>query len=118
MTTKTNIGHEQQTNPQKKARKPRKWSDIATKRGYTLPVRLQCRITGKQVAYTSPVYIDKKIEEYGSMDKLHRNFISREGRAQLAQQTSPQHSQRSVAEQTGSTGRRQRGRPRKNAVAA
>ena len=32
-----------------------------TERGYTLPLVLTCKVTGKQVKYTSPSYIDKVI---------------------------------------------------------
>lgn len=75
-----------------KPRKARRWSAVATKRGYTLPVKLQCKVTGKTIEYTNPEYIDKKIVEYGSLKNLRRNFISREGRAQLNQHIIGLHS--------------------------
>lgn len=49
-------------------------------RGYALPLVLTCRVTGKQVKYTSPTYIDKVIAKYGSLEKLQSDFTSREGR--------------------------------------
>lgn len=91
-----------------KQRKQRKWSDIANERGYVLPVRLTCRITGRTVAYTSPKYIDMKIKKYGSLNKLRKNFISREGQAKLKTTVNPSNSGADVAKTTGA---RRRGRP-------
>lgn len=51
-----------------------------TERGYTLPLVLTCKVTGKQVKYTSPSYIDKVIAKHGSLEALQKNFTSREGR--------------------------------------
>jgi hypothetical protein len=52
---------------------------IAT-RGYSLPLVLKCTVTGKEVKYTSPTYIDKVISKFGSLEKLQKGFISRDGR--------------------------------------
>ena len=49
-------------------------------RGYSLPLVLTCKVTGKQVKYTSPSYIDKVIAKHGSLEALQANFTSREGR--------------------------------------
>jgi hypothetical protein len=51
-------------------------------RGYALPLVLTCKVTGKEVKYTSPSYIDKVIAKHGSLEKLQKNFVSRDGRAQ------------------------------------
>jgi hypothetical protein len=51
-------------------------------RGYSLPLILTCKVTGKQVKYTSPSYIDKVIAKHGSLASLQANFTSREGRRQ------------------------------------
>jgi hypothetical protein len=51
-----------------------------TERGYALPLVLTCQVTGKQVKYTSPSYIDKVIARAGSLEKLQATFTSREGR--------------------------------------
>lgn len=56
---------------------------IAT-RGYTLPLVLTCKVTGNQVKYTSPSYIDKVITKYGSLEGLQTNFVSRAGKRQEA----------------------------------
>ncbi len=55
-------------------------------RGYALPLELTCTVTKKTVKYTSPTYIDKCISKYGSLEKLQKNFISRDGRRQLAEE--------------------------------
>lgn len=52
----------------------------SSKRGYTLPLKLTCKVTGKEVAYTDPEYIDKRIAEFGSLEALQKNFVSREGK--------------------------------------
>lgn len=52
---------------------------IAT-RGYSLPLVLTCKVTGKEVKYTSPTYIDKVIAKFGSLEKLQKEFVSRDGR--------------------------------------
>ena len=49
-------------------------------RGYALPLVLTCKVTGKQVKYTSPSYIDKCIARAGSLEVLQKNFTCREGR--------------------------------------
>jgi len=51
-----------------------------SERGYSLPLILTCKVTGKQVKYTSPSYIDKVIAKHGSLEALQANFTSREGR--------------------------------------
>lgn len=51
-----------------------------SERGYSLPLVLTCKVTGKQVKYTSPAYIDKVIAKHGSLEALQKNFTSREGR--------------------------------------
>jgi len=69
--------------------KAKRAQTIATKRdektaerGYTLPLVLTCKVTGKSVKYTSASYIDKVIAKYGSLDKLLTGYVSREGRRQ------------------------------------
>lgn len=49
-------------------------------RGFALPLILTCKITGKQVKYTSPAYISKVIARAGSLEELKKNFTCREGR--------------------------------------
>jgi hypothetical protein len=49
-------------------------------RGYALPLVLTCKVTGKQVKYTSPSYIDKVIARAGSLEALQKSFTCREGR--------------------------------------
>jgi hypothetical protein len=49
-------------------------------RGYALPLVLTCKVTGKQVKYTSPSYIDKVIAKHGSLEALQKSFTCREGR--------------------------------------
>jgi hypothetical protein len=51
-------------------------------RGYALPLVLTCKVTGKQVKYTSPTYIEKVIGTYGSLENLQSNFVSRDGKRQ------------------------------------
>ena len=50
-------------------------------RGYSLPLVLTCKVTGKEVKYTSPTYIDKVIAKFGSLEKFQKEFVSRDGRA-------------------------------------
>lgn len=52
----------------------------ASERGYTLPLVLTCKVTGKSVKYTSAAYIDKTIAKYGSLENLQKNYVSREGK--------------------------------------
>ena len=52
----------------------------AAERGYTLPLVLTCKVTGKSVKYTSAAYIDKTIAKYGSLENLQKNYVSREGK--------------------------------------
>lgn len=80
------------TNAVVRTRKPRVWSKLAEKRGYTLPVKLECHVTGKIVKYTNPMYIDKKIQEYGSLKALQRKFVSREGQAKVNEAVIELHS--------------------------
>lgn len=56
-------------------------------RGFSLPLVLTCKVTGKQVKYTSPSYIDKVIARAGSLEKLQASFTSREGRRSPVAQT-------------------------------
>lgn len=56
-------------------------------RGYALPLELKCIETGKTVKYTSPAYIDKCIAKAGSLEKLKKSYISREGRRIRAAKT-------------------------------
>ena len=49
-------------------------------RGYALPLVLTCKVTGKQVKYTSPSYIDKVIAKAGSLEALQSTVTCREGR--------------------------------------
>jgi hypothetical protein len=49
-------------------------------RGFSLPLILTCVVTGKQVKYTSPAYINKTIARHGSLEALKKNYVSREGR--------------------------------------
>lgn len=49
-------------------------------RGYALPLCLQCVVTGKTIKLTSPTYIDKVIQKYGSLEKLQTTYLSREGK--------------------------------------
>ena len=58
-----------------------------SERGYALPLVLTCKVTGKQVKYTSPSYIDKTIARSGSLELLQKNFVSREGRRAPVAQT-------------------------------
>jgi len=69
--------------------KAKRSATIATKRdektaerGYTLPLVLTCKVTGKSVKYTSASYIDKVIAKHGSLEKLLTGYVSREGRRQ------------------------------------
>ena len=57
-----------------------KRDEKATERGYTLPLVLTCKVTGKAVKYTSASYIDKVIAKHGSLEALQKNYVSREGR--------------------------------------
>ena len=52
----------------------------AAERGYTLPLVLTCKVTGKAVKYTSAAYIDKCIAKAGSLEALQSNYVSREGK--------------------------------------
>lgn len=54
-------------------------------RGYALPLVLTCKVTGAQVKYTSPSYIDKVVAKYGSLEALQANYVSRAGRRQQAE---------------------------------
>lgn len=54
-------------------------------RGYALPLVLTCKVTGSQVKYTSPAYVDKVVQKYGSLENLKTNFVSRAGRRQQAE---------------------------------
>ena len=71
--------------------KAKRAQTIATKRdektaerGYTLPLVLTCKVTGKSVKYTSAAYIDKCIAKAGSLEKLLTTYVSREGRRNRA----------------------------------
>jgi len=57
-----------------------KRDEKTTERGYTLPLVLTCKVTGKSVKYTSASYIDKVIAKHGSLEALQKNYVSREGR--------------------------------------
>ena len=57
-----------------------KREDKAAERGYTLPLVLTCKVTGKSVKYTSAAYIDKCIAKAGSLEALQSNYVSREGK--------------------------------------
>ena len=61
-----------------------KRADKIADRGYALPLVLTCKVTGQQVKYTSPSYIDKVIAKHGSLEALQANFVSRAGRRQGA----------------------------------
>jgi hypothetical protein len=37
-------------------------------------------VTGKTIKLTSPTYIDKVIQKYGSLEKLQTTYLSREGK--------------------------------------
>lgn len=52
----------------------------ASERGYTLPLVLTCKVTGKAVKYTSAAYIDKCIAKAGSLEALQSNYVSRDGK--------------------------------------
>lgn len=52
----------------------------AEERGYTLPLVLTCKVTGKSVKYTSASYIDKCVAKAGSLEALQANYVSREGK--------------------------------------
>lgn len=59
-------------------------------RGYALPLVLTCKVTGKEVKYTSPAYIDKVIAKHGgNLADLQKNFVSREGRRANAPAKAP-----------------------------
>ena len=49
-------------------------------RGYSLPLVLTCKVTGKHVKYTSAAYIEKCIAKAGGLENLLTNYVSREGR--------------------------------------
>jgi len=61
-----------------------KRDEKAADRGYTLPLVLTCKVTGKSVKYTSAAYIDKCIAKAGSLEKLLTTYVSREGRRNRA----------------------------------
>ena len=48
-------------------------------RGYVLPLKMKCSITGEEVKLTSSDYIDKKIGQYGSIAEWQKNYVSRIG---------------------------------------
>lgn len=56
-------------------------------RGYSLPLILVCKVTGKEVRYTSPSFVDKVTAKYGSLELLRENFVSREGKRLQAEKT-------------------------------
>lgn len=68
----------------RKATVAKKREERIKARGYALPLVLKCSVTGKEVKYTSPAYIDKCIAKAGSLDKLKKTYTSRAGRRQLA----------------------------------
>jgi hypothetical protein len=57
-----------------------KREEKTTERGYSLPLVLTCKVTGKSIKYTSSSYIDKCIAKHGSIEALRANYVSREGR--------------------------------------
>ena len=59
-----------------------KRDEKAESRGYSLPLVLVCKSTGKSVKYTSSSYIDKCIAKHGSIEALRANYVSRVGRRQ------------------------------------
>lgn len=71
---------------------PSKRAQKIADRGYTLPLVLTCKVTGQQVKYTSPSYIDKVIAKYGSLEELQANFVSRAGKRQSAPTEAPTES--------------------------
>ena len=82
MNTNTDIKNTQ--TPEAKAKRA---ATVATKReakaaerGYTLPLVLTCKVTGKSGKYTSAAYIDKCIAKYGSLEALQTGYVSREGK--------------------------------------
>ena len=82
--TNTNISATQTTEAKAKrsATIATKRDEKATERGYTLPLVLTCKVTGKAVKYTSASYIDKVIANHGSLEALQKNYRSRAGRRQ------------------------------------
>lgn len=79
-------------NTQTPAAKAKRAATIANKRdaksaarGYTLPLVLTCKVTGKSVKYTSAAYIDKCIAKYGSLELLQKNYVSRDGKRQVTE---------------------------------
>ena len=51
---------------------------------FTLPLRLKCTVSGKEVVYTSADYIRKKLEKYGgSLDRLRNEYICRDAKREM-----------------------------------
>lgn len=64
---------------------PSKRAQKIASRGYSLPLVLTCKVTGKQVKYTSPAYINKCLAKYGdSIERMKAEYVSREGKRQSA----------------------------------
>ena len=42
---------------------------------------LKCNATGKEVTYTSPEYIAKRIEKAGSLEELIKTYVCREAKS-------------------------------------
>ena len=78
MTTNTNTTND--TAAKRSATIEKNRAARIAERGYSLPLILQCAVTGKQVRYTSPSFIDKVIAKHGSLEALQKGFVSREGR--------------------------------------
>jgi hypothetical protein len=58
-------------------------------RGYPMPLILKCKVTGHEVRYTVPKYIEKCIAKAGSLQALQDSYVSREGKKILESQGTP-----------------------------
>lgn len=54
---------------------------------FTIPLKLICTISGKEKTFTNRSYIEKKINEYGSLEKLKQKYICREAKSLLKHNT-------------------------------
>jgi hypothetical protein len=50
---------------------------------FTIPLKLICTISKKEKTFTNRSYIEKKINEYGSLENLKQKYICREAKSLL-----------------------------------
>lgn len=50
---------------------------------YEIPFRITCNVTGLVKTYTLESYINRKIDRFGGLEKLHKNYICQDAKRLL-----------------------------------